>query len=67
VDRALGETRQHEIALKNIVAELRHAGRPATAAGATPVAGGARRDEVKEAAPVATSRSIAGILGSARG
>lgn len=36
VDRVLSEIRQTEVALKLDVAELRHAGRPATAAGATP-------------------------------
>jgi hypothetical protein len=38
LDRPLSECRQHEVALKLLVAELRHAGRPATASGGTPPA-----------------------------
>lgn len=49
LDRALSEIRQHDIALKLLVAELRHAGRPAPAAGTAPPAeapaGGQRPQE----------------------
>lgn len=69
VDRALGETRQHEIALKLLVAELRHAGRPATAAGGTPPTAGDHppAPEVKEGAASGNVTSIAAIRGSAGG
>lgn len=51
VDRALSEIRQHEIALKLLVAELRHAGRPATpSVGSPPVAGGEKPEGVSEGA-----------------
>lgn len=70
VDRALGETRQHEVALKLLVAELRHAGRPAAGAGATPPADvlTPERPAAEEAEGVTGGNvtSIAGILGSAR-
>lgn len=67
VDRALGETRQHDVALKLLVAELRHAGRPATSAGHTPPAESDGDDGAKGAAAGGNVTSIAGILGSARG
>jgi hypothetical protein len=64
VDRALGETRQHDVALKLLVAELRHAGRPAAAAGTPPPA---EDDGPKEGAAGGNVTSIAAIRGSARG
>jgi hypothetical protein len=65
VDRALSELRQHEIALKLTIAELRHAGRPATAAVTSPPAaerepeGGAAGGNVRSLAAI-RNRSTGG-------
>jgi hypothetical protein len=64
VDRALGETRQHDVALKLLVAELRHAGRPAAAAGTPPPV---EQGTPGEGASGGNVTSIAAIRGSARG
>lgn len=67
VDRALGETRQHEVALKLLVAELRHAGRPATGTAGTPPTGTPTRgadddDDEPRAEQYGNVTNIAGIL-----
>lgn len=67
IDRALGETRQHDVALKLLIAELRHAGRPAAGAGLTPSADEPGEGGDKQGGAAGGNvTSIAGILGAAR-
>ena len=68
VDRAVGEVRQHEVAMKLLVAELRHAGRPvAPPTGVSPPGPGQGSEDDDDDEPRAgwtgNVTSIAGILG----